>query len=280
MLKSTRLGAVPVDDYDLAPDLAVIDSVEPEPMYDEFTYGAWSSLVLANGSGSGSDNEFRPHDGGLRPTELGARLPAVMRLVTDHFDTDRLQWARIFVLSDGILAPHVDFLEFDEPGTRVQVPLRTTEESLHSEDGTVYHLRRGEVWSIHTTSPHSARSLTGPARLSLCLDFGGSGHDVCAPGVVLAQPEQPVRIFDLPPLPEAERARLLGLSSVMRADTLRDVFQSFAAAHFVSDLSAAGSYDLFIEAAELTGDPELAEKARAYKTYCIEKRAFGQRFEW
>ncbi|MGN5376743.1 putative nonproteinogenic amino acid hydroxylase [Streptomyces lasalocidi] len=171
MLKSERLAVLPIDSYDLESELSVVDSHEYDGKYDAFTFGSWSSHVLANGSGADSDTTFRPHEGGPALTELGKQLPNIMSMVTEHFPLDRLQWVRIFSLRDGIIAPHVDFLEWAKPGLRVQVPLRTSDEALHSENDIVYGIRRGEVWKIHSTDPHSARSTSKAARLSLCLDF-------------------------------------------------------------------------------------------------------------
>ncbi|CAL9575143.1 L-proline cis-4-hydroxylase [Streptomyces sp. enrichment culture] len=278
MLKSKRLATLPIPD--LTAEFAVLDSQQASGEYDAFTFGSWSSHVLANGSGSAKDTAFRPHDESITPTELGGRLPGIMRLVTDHFATENLQWVRVFALQDGILAPHVDFLEFDEPGVRLQVPLRTTTEALHSEDDLVYHLRRGEVWQIHTTVPHSARSGSGPGRLSLCLDFSGTGfapEDVIRDAVPT---EQDIHIVDRQPPSAEELEKLLSCGDGMTPSTLRSAFRPFAAMHFERRASARDTFDWYVRAAERSGDPRLAEKAAAFRTYCIEQRAYKEVFDW
>ncbi|NBM14285.1 putative nonproteinogenic amino acid hydroxylase [Streptomyces sp. GC420] len=278
LLKSQRLAVLPIDSYDLDAELSVVDRHEYGGEYDALTFGAWSCHVLANGSGAESDIAFRPHSGRLALTELGKQLPGIMSLVTEHFSLDRLQWVRIFSLRDGIMAPHVDFLEFAEPGTRLQVPLRTSEESLHSENDIVYHLRRGEVWKIHTTEPHSARSTARTARLSLCLDFSDAEEPVAIRNDVPAT--EPIRIIERPAATEAELEELVGSGRTMTPETIRADFRRFAALHYERHAHAAAVFDWYEEAARRSGDAGIVAKAQAFRRYCIEKRADGETFDW
>ncbi|KOV68781.1 putative nonproteinogenic amino acid hydroxylase [Streptomyces sp. MMG1121] len=278
MLKSQRLAVLPIDSYDLESELTLVDRHDPGGEYDAFTFGAWSAHVLANGSGADSDTAFRPHGDSLTLTELGRQLPGIMSLVTEHFPLERLQWVRVFSLSDGILAPHVDFLEFAEPGTRLQVPLRTSEESLHSEGDLVYHLRRGEVWKIHTTHPHSARSAAGPARLSLCLDFADADEPIEIRNDIPAA--HPVRLIDLPAVTDADVEELIGSGPELTPDTLRTAFRRFAALHFERRAPVVAAFDWYLEAARRTGDDAMADKVRAFRTYCIGKRGYREAFDW
>ncbi len=278
MLKSQRLAVLPMDSYDLESELAVVDHHDYPGEYDALTFGSWSCHVLANGSGADSDLAFRPHGDELALTELGKRLPAVMSVVTDHFSLDRLQWVRIFALHDGGIVPHVDFLEFEEPGTRLQVPLRTSEESLHSENNIVYHLRRGEVWKIHTTDPHSAGSTSAISRLNLVLDYAGSEKPVEIRGDIPAT--EPVRIMDRPEPTEEEREELLDSCRRLTAATMRPAFRRFVETHFSRHLHAREVFDWYVEAARRSGDEDMVAKARAFRTYCIEKRSLREKFEW
>ncbi|WP_411146533.1 putative nonproteinogenic amino acid hydroxylase [Streptomyces sp. x-80] len=278
MLKSQRLATLPIDSYDFTEELSIIDANDAGGEYDAFTFGSWSAHVLANSGGSDEDTSFRPYEGQLALTELGRKLPNIMSIVTDNFPLERLQWVRIFSLSEGILAPHVDFLEFAEPGTRVQIPLRTDEESLHSENDIVYHLRRGEVWKIHTTVPHSARSVSPVARLSLCLDFADAEDPIEIKNAIPS--ELPVRIISRPPVSDAELAELLSSAADMNADSMRASFRKFAEVPFVRRADATAAFDWFVEAAVRTGNNALVEKAKAFRTYCIEKRGYCEAFEW
>lgn len=278
MLKSQRLAVLPIDSYDLDSELAVVDSHEYDGKYDAFTFGAWTSHVLANGSGADSDTAFRPHEGSLTLTELGKKLPNIMSLVSAHFPLDRLQWVRIFSLRDGIIAPHVDFLEWAKPGLRVQVPLRTSDEALHSENDTVYGIRRGEVWEIHSTDPHSARSTSRTARLTLCLDFANADEPLAIRDDIPAT--EPIRVVELPEVTDAELEELIDSGRSLTPRTMRADFRRFAALHFDRRAHATAAFDWYVAAARRSGNEDIVAKAQAFRTYCIEKRGDGEAFDW
>lgn len=281
-MRSTRLAVLDLDGYDLDPELALVDATTPTGEYDAFAFGSWTSYVLANASGEQDDTAFRPHEQQLRETELGARMPEVMRLVREHFDTSGLQWVRIFGLQDGVLAPHVDFLEFERPGVRLQLPLRTDLEALHSEQAEVFHLRRGEVWSIHATVPHSAVSGAGPARLALCLDFADTGTDPAA-GIRGTVPAgRDVHLVDRPPVEDADLAALAdGLpSGRLSPDERTALFRRCAALHYRRASAAGDVYSWFAATAGRLGDDTLRADAEAFRIYCLEKRAYQEDFAW
>lgn len=277
-LQSTRLGSIAIPD--LEAELAVLDAQKPNSEYDAFTYGTWESHVLANGSGASGDLAFAPHGEELRETALGAELPLIMSMVRRHFHTDNLQWVRVFGMQDGVLAPHVDFLEFDRPGVRLQIPLRTNLDCLHSENETVYHLRRGEVWQLQAAQPHSACAGAGQTRLSLCLDF--DGDDLSAADVIkdVSAASGDIHIVDRPALSETELGSMIEEASTMTEGTIRSVFESLVAVHYRRNVSNVEVYSWFSEAAEKSGDARLKAKADAYRMYCVEKRAYGEHFAW
>jgi putative nonproteinogenic amino acid hydroxylase len=278
LLKSQRLGVLPIDQYDLDSELAVVDRHEYDGKYNAFTFGSWSAHVVANGSGADSDTSFSPHGNRLVLTELGKRLPGIMSLVTEHFSLDRLQWVRIFRVSDGIIVPHVDFLEFEEAGTRLQIPLRTNAGSLHSENDIVYHLRRGEVWKIHSTDPHSARSSAGTARLSLCLDFSDAEEPVEIRKNIPAT--EPIRIIERPEATEAELEELMDSGRQLTLETMRPAFRRFAELHFERHAHATAAFDWYEEAARRSRNADVVARAQAFRTYCIEKRSYSETFDW
>lgn len=278
MLKSQRLAVLPIDWYDLDSELAVLDRHEYEGEWDTFTFGSWSAHVVANGSGADSDTAFRPHGDSLTRTELGKQLPGIMSLVAEHFFLDRLQWVRIFRVRDGIIVPHVDFLEFAEPGTRLQIPLRTSEESLHSENDVVYHLRRGEVWKIQSTDPHSARTTGETGRLSLVLDFAAGEEPVKIRNDIPMT--EPIRVIERPEPTEAELDELMDSGRNWTAATMPPAFRRFAEFHFDRHAHAAAAFDWYEMAARRSGNACLVAKAQDFRTYCIEKRGYGETFDW
>ncbi|CAM3273150.1 putative nonproteinogenic amino acid hydroxylase [Stackebrandtia soli] len=279
MLKSHRMAVIPFSPKRLDEELAILDNLDAAAEYDAFTFGSWTSHVLANGSGSASDTAFQPHDNGLHHTELGDRLPTIMGLIHDHFNVEHLQWARIFRLHKGILAPHVDFLEFEQPGVRLQLPLQTSVESLHTENDLVYHLRRGEVWRIHTTDPHSAYSSSEESRLSLCLDFAEGHFDPERDITGNITPTEDVYLHDRPVFADGELDEIIANAKPTRQNA-RDVFGSLAAVHYQRQSNATEVFDWFERAARATGDDELIAKAIAFRTYCIHKRAYKEDFVW
>ncbi|WP_329550919.1 putative nonproteinogenic amino acid hydroxylase [Streptomyces sp. NBC_00696] len=278
LLNSQRLAVLPIDSLDLDSELSTVDSHEYGGEYDALTFGSWSCHVLANGSGADSDIAFRPHDGRLTLTELGKQLPGIMSLVTENFSLDRLQWVRIFSLRDGIMAPHVDFLEWAKAGTRLQIPLRTSEESLHSENDVVYHLRRGEVWKIHTTVPHSACSTSETARLSLCLDFADAEEPVAIRNDIPAT--EPIRVIERPEPTEADLEELTDSGRTLTPASMRSDFRRFAALHFERRVHALAAFDWYEAAARRSGDADVIEKAQAFRRYCVDSRTDGETFDW
>lgn len=279
-LRSRALGRADVDRPGIARDLATIDALPGRSAYSEFSFGSWCSHVLANGSGDEHDTEFRPHDGPLQTTALGRRLPALMALVRDTFDLDALRWVRAFTLADGLLIPHVDFIEFDVPSTRVQVPLRTTAAALHSEADSVMHLRAGEIWWLEARLPHSACGPPGPTRIALVLDFAVAPQDIA--GCVRdagGEPPEPA-LVERPPLGAGELEALLGLGATLDARSVRDVLRLLALVHFRRRAHAADCFDWLVEAARRAGLADLEERAAAFRVFCLERRAHGERFAW
>lgn len=280
MLRSRRLATLPLDIPTLAEELSVLDAAPAPAEYDSFTFGTWVAHVLANGSGAQDDTAFRPHGDALVTTDLGARLPGIMDFVHRHFNTNALQWVRVFGLQDGILAPHRDFLEFESPGVRVQVPLRTSEESLHSENSTVYHLRAGEVWQIQTIDTHSASSGPGPARLSLCLDFSAEGFDPERDILGAIPAVADIRTIERPPISEAEIGELIETLGPMTQDTAKLVFRTLAATHFRRESDATDVFTWFERAARHGDHKDLIALAQAFRVFCIEKRSWREDFAW
>jgi putative nonproteinogenic amino acid hydroxylase len=279
-LRSRRLAAIDVDRPEIIADLAVIDTLPARSIYSEYSFGSWHSHVLANPTGDELDDEFRPDGGTAQPTVLGRRLGGIMRLVEETFVPDALRWVRIFTLSDGLLIPHVDFLEFDTPSTRLQLPLRTTSGALHSEGDVVMHLRAGELWWLEARVPHAACGTPGPARIALSLDFSVPPEQI---GECLRRPAEPAgepQLIGRPPLHDAELEALLGLSATLDRASVREVLRLYALVHFRRRAHAAACYDWLIAAARRADDGALVERAIAFRDYCLHKRAYGERFRW
>jgi putative nonproteinogenic amino acid hydroxylase len=279
-VRSRRLAAVDVDRPEIAADLAVIDALPARSTYSEYSFGSWHSHVLANPSGDELDDDFRPHGPAAQATSLGRRLGAIMALVDETFVPDALQWVRIFTLSDGLLVPHVDFLEFDTQCTRLQLPLRTTPAALHSEAESVLHLRAGELWWLEARVPHAACSPAGPSRIALSLDFTVPPERIAECLRAPAEPAGEPQLVERPPLLATELEALLGLAATLDRTSVREVLRLYALVHFRRTAHAAACYDWLIAAARRAGAGGLAERAVAFRSFCLHTRAYGERFHW
>ena len=280
-LRSACITTVNVDIEAVRTDLAVADGlVAPRDTYSEFSFGRWYSHVLANATGDESDDEFRPQPGPAVITSLGQALPGIFGLIEDTFYLDQLRWARLIVQTDGLLIPHVDFVEFERPTTRLQIPLRTTAAALHSEEEAVMHLRAGEVWFLDAAVPHAAYSPPGPPRIALCLDFDIPRTDITS---CLRRPPQPVwapEIVDRPRIDQEQIAALIELGAILDQDTIREVLRLMGMVHFRRQTHAAACFNWLVSAAERSKNESLIQRTRGFRTYCLHKRVYRERFAW
>jgi putative nonproteinogenic amino acid hydroxylase len=276
-MNSRILTTLPIDDALLARDLEEIARFPIREEYSEYSFGAWRSFVLANGSGDHEDMRFRTFPGACSFTQLGERVPYLRELITRHFRPDGLKWVRLFTVQDGLLVSHRDFIEFNHSFWRVHVPLKTDLTCLHSEENDVFHMRRGEVWFLDATTIHSACSLSGFQRVSLCLDFEADAlplEQVLRPGAL--PPADPFMI-SRPPLDARQHEALRGLRGLADKANFRQLIRLLGAVHFYRQAHAGAMFDWLQEIYQ--DDPALSAKAAAYRRFCIERRAFAERFE-
>lgn len=279
-MRSRILGRVELDAPRLAPELARILDFQAKDEYSEYTFGTWRSYVLANGSGDERDMSFRGYEGRPVKTALGRALPYLSEVIAETFDTERLKWERIFLIHNGLLISHRDFVEFEEPFVRLNLPLATHPSCLHSEEDLVFHMRQGEVWFLDARTVHSAASLGDSRRLSLCLDFSDDGRPLeewLRPSFRNGGCISP-QVIDREPMTEEFRKGLLALGKVLARENFRDVTGLLGRVHYYRQAHAAAVFDWLVEIARQSDDPELAEKAAAFRRFCIEKRALGERF--
>lgn len=281
-MNSRILGRVHLSSSSLAPELATILDFDVKDEYSEYTFGTWRSYVLANAGGDEKDTAFRGYEGSPRPTPLGRALPYVGRLIEEVFDTGRLKWARIFLVHNGLLISHRDFVEFDEPFVRLNMPLSTDPSCLHSEEEAVFHMRQGEVWFLDAHTVHAACSLFDFRRVSLCLDFADDGRPLAEwlrPAYRVG-PEVAPHLAAREPLPEGYRSALLALGPLLTRESFRDLIALLGKVHFYRQAHAADVFDWLTAIARRSDDPELVERAVAFRRFCIEERTLGERFDF
>ena len=281
-MRSRVLGKVELDAARLASELAKILDFELREEYSEYTFGTWRSYVLANSGGNERDTSFRGYDGLPRKTALGRELPYLGQVIEETLDTDRLKWERIFLIHNGLLISHRDFVEFEEPFVRLNVPLATHSSCLHSEEDVVFHMREGEVWYLDARTVHSACSLFDFRRISLCLDFSDDGRPLeewVRPPFRSAGEIAP-QLVEREPLTDEFKDGLMALSKVLTRENFREVVGLLGRVHFYRQAHAAEVFDWLVEIARRCDDPELAERSAAFKRFCIEQRALGERFDF
>lgn len=279
-MRSVCITTVNVDSEEIRADLAAVDRLAGRDTYSEFSFGRWHSHVLANATGDECDDEFWPQSGPAVVTPLGSALPALVGLVENTFYLDQLRWIRVLAQTDGLLIPHVDFIELERSTTRLQVPLRTTPSCLHSEGQNVMHLRPGEIWFLDATVPHAAYSPPGPARVALCLDFDIPRKDIATCLRHPIEPAQPPRLVDRPSLEKDQLEALIELGSILDHDTVRDVIRLLGMVHFRRHSHAAACFDWLVAAAQRSNNELLVQRAKDYREYCLYRRTYREHFAW
>jgi putative nonproteinogenic amino acid hydroxylase len=280
-LGSTCLTTVDVDNAAIRTDLDTIDRLTAaRDTYPELHFGHWHTYALANATGDEKDDEFKPQSGPAVWTPLGRGLPGLLGLLEDNFDLTQLRWVRIITQRDSLLVPHVDFIEFDRATTRLQIPLRTSANCLHSEGETVMNLRAGEVWFLDASAPHAACTPAGPTRIALSLDFDVPRAEMTNCLLQQAQPAIPPGFVDRPALADDQLEALIDLGAILDHSTVRDVFRLFGMVHFRRQANAAACFDWFVAAAERSENGNLVQRAKDFRRYCLHERAYREHFAW
>jgi putative nonproteinogenic amino acid hydroxylase len=278
-MESRIIGRIELDEESVRREVGLILSSHPDPGYTGYSFGTWNIYLLWNASGEVNDSTLREFEGPARITDLGRRLPYLSSLIECHFRTDRMKWVRAFLLRDGSIVPHRDYLEFKKPLTRIHLALLTDETSLHSEDEDVFQMRAGEVWYLAAGKVHSAASLSDFSRVVLCMEFDldeGEGPEAAFRTPMAVAPEIAPRIVDRQPPSEEELAAIYGLGALVNESNYRDIVQLLSKVHFYKRAHAGAVYDWLLEIARRSGNQALVERTDAYKRNCIESRQMNE----
>jgi hypothetical protein len=272
--RSTRmLARLELDERRLAETNAMIAGIEFSTAYAEYAFGQWETCVLSNPSGCAGEAIIRESDRTPRLTEIGRMLPWLEVLIERAFRVDRLRWARLMrVAGNGCVIAHRDFLEFNQPYTRLHVCLQTNSGAWNSEDRRLFHMEVGEVWHLDATRVHSAACFSAHPRVHLVLDFAGSDDPVSylarRPTEAPRQPADACRAA----MPRRVALAIASLGELLDETNFRDIVAILAKLHFRYDVHTAEMFRWLIEAAERTGDPRLHERAAELERTCILSR--------
>ncbi len=269
-IHSRVIGSVTLDETRLAQDISTMLSFPFNQGYSDYARGnpGWQNCVLMNHTGDPGDIAFGDH-GAPKATPLLERLPYLKELLLATYDMEHLVWARIFMCHDGMLIPHRDYLDLPQDEfTRVHIPLQLGSASLHSEEGSVFRMRKGEIWFIDGTVNHAAYSYDGAPRIYLTADLrAGVPFDQLFNDPNTATNDVRPDFVDRPPLPESFAVTLDGMAAVLGPDNIEDVMSVLSKVHFHHDARCGDMYAWLIEVADRSGKPELIDLA-------TEKRKF------
>ena len=284
-MNSRVIGTIDLDDQLLNLEIEkILHFGDVKEEYSEYRFGIWKNYVLWNGSGNRKDTLFKGPDGGGVKTEFGRQLNYLNSIIEANFHTEKIKMVRANLLSDALLIPHRDYVEFKDDAerlVRIHVPIRTDSNCLHSEDGNVFHMRLGEVWFLDVSRVHSACNLSDNARISLVLDFCLDNEpleSLLKQDRVETRPQTEVQIADRKPLDENFLQAIAALKYVINPMNYRDIVLFLSRVHFYREVDQATMFEWLIDICRGQDDQSLLEKSLNFKTYMIKDREIEERF--
>lgn len=269
-MQSRIIGRVALDEALLAKDMQVINTLEFNKSYSEYAIGDWRNCVLWNESGDHTDTIFNDYTGLPKPTALGKKTEYLSSLIEETFNLEYLRWARIFAVKDGMLRPHRDYLEFeDQEFSRCHIPIQTDESCLHTERNQVFHMRKGEVWYLDASQPHSACSFSGIDRMTINLDFFSDvPFEKLFKDDSYVDDAQP-HMVERPAMTPEYYESLMNLSQSLHPYTYNDIIILLSKVHYIRDADPGDMYDWLIEICKRSNQDDLVTKAREMKKYFL-----------
>jgi hypothetical protein len=282
-MRTQMLGHVSTDESILRQELELSAAFSYSEQYPEFQSGQpWKTCMLWSCGGQVGDGVIAHYDTSqpARPTVYGEQLPYLRQLVEQSFAIEHLLFGRLVAMSDNVLVPHRDFLEFAEKPSRARaahrlhIPLATDESCLFTEDNIAYRMLPGEVWSLDVSRMHSAAVLSEIRRVHLMLDFA----DVPSHALLRIEPSPAGGIPEAnkvmrPPMSDAEREAILALSGVVDMENLTSVFGIVIRKHYRRDGGANFAWDAMREIARrASAEPEVAARVEHLYKLCMVDR--------
>jgi hypothetical protein len=277
------LGRLTIDESKLAVELDRSRGFEYAEQYPEFQSGSrpWQTCMLWSVGGEVGDGVIARYDTtkAVRPTVFGEQLPYLRAIVERHFAVEHLLFGRLVVMTDNVLVPHRDFVEFTERPSegrathRLHVPLATAEDCLFLEDNVIYRMFFGEVWALDVTRMHSAAVLWGTRRVHLILDFA----DVPDEQFLKFEFDRTVGIpsanrVSRPPLSERERDAILALSGAIDCENVKEILGLVIRKHYRKDGGADYVWGTMDQVGRESCDPAVQAKIKDLFQHCMLER--------
>ncbi len=283
-MNSRIISKIELDDALLQKDIEQIlnfKSVKEE--YSEYRFGTWKNYVLRNGTGKQADTLFLGTGGGGIETPLGTRLRYIGSVIEENFHAVKLKMVRANLLQDAVLIPHRDYVEFKSDYrrlARLHIPLKTDDQSLHSESSEVFHMRQGEVWFLDVSNIHSACNMSETPRISLVLDFCLDGQPLETALRHSPRNEADLRpmMIEREPLDDNFLKTIASMKHVINHANYRDIVLFLSRVHFYKDVNLGAFFDWLIGICEGVEDKSLLKKSQSFKEYMMNYRELAQRF--
>lgn len=282
-MRTKRLGHLDIDESRLSEELDRSIRFTYAEQYAEFQCGLpWKTCMLWSRGGDVGDGVIARHDTSQpsQATVFGEQLPYLRQVVEESFAIEHLLFGRLVVMSDNVLVPHRDFVEFTERSAtdrathRLHVPLSTSPDCLFMEDNTIYRMPFSDVWSLDVTRMHSAGVLSDFRRVHLILDFADTvpWRDLLK-FEVQASDDIPVEhTIARPPLSDEERAAILDLAGVVDLDNLTQVFGIVIKKQYRRDGGPKFVWDTIEEIGRRSGDPSVIARIDELFKHCMLER--------
>lgn len=288
--KTKLVGRINFDTQLIKKDLDYLLSIPLiKEQYDEFSSGTWINHSLYNQTGNWNDTQYSDYDHLAIKTEHGAATPYLSSIIEEVFDTKHMRMARVRNLIDGLVIPHVDFLELSENKSayiRILIPLGTCLDSYHTEENFgIFRMRKGDIWILESQLPHSAYNLGSDNRRILSIDFQYKNE---------IEPDY-TRIFKNKYTHFEKHNPAMVLRSKIEQEDLEDYLKmlstqfndKFDAEEILVKLAklqiryespVSDIYKNLIRVAELTANPELISHSISMKKFYIGDRIMNERF--
>lgn len=282
-MRTQLLGRLSIDEPTLSRELERSRDFDYAEQYPEFQSGSrpWRTCMLWSVGGEVGDGVIARYDTSQRcqPTVFGGRLPYLRELIERHFAVEHLLFGRLVVMTDNVLVPHRDFVEFAERDAgsrathRLHVPLATADDCLLMEDNVVYRMRVGEIWSLDVTRPHSAAVLRATRRVHLILDFADvSDEQVLTFAFDPATGIPAANTVARPPLSDRERRAILALSGAIDCENIKEVLGLVIRKHYRRDGGDDFVWKTMREIGRESGDASVQARIRELYHHCMLER--------
>jgi L-proline cis-4-hydroxylase len=283
-VRTQMLGQLSIDEQRLTEELDRSRSFDYSEQYAEFQSGSrpWQTCMLWSVGGEIGDGVIARYDTSRPcvPTTFGEQLPYLHEIIEGCFEVQHLLFARMVVMTDNVLVPHRDFVEFTERPAearathRLHVPLKTADDCLFMEDNTIYRMRVGEVWSLDVSRPHSAAVLWDTRRVHLILDFADvPDADLLKFAFDPATGIPGSNLIDRPPLSDREREALLGLAGAVDCENIKEILGLVIRKQYRKDGGDNFVWDTMSEIGRRSGDEAVRARVKDLFQHCMLERA-------